>query len=107
MKEFLKRFVDLKMNLGHILTIVSMVGVILGMWRAVEIKAVQTEIKLDLYKQQITEQFKQEKKDRQDRDREISDSLAITSLRLQQVSENQALMTGILQGRGLIDKAKP
>jgi hypothetical protein len=94
------KFLKFEINLGHVLMILSMCGSSIVYWRASVVQAAQVEIKVDLLRSDLTE----ERKQRQDRDKEISESLSYTSMRLQQVSDNQSLVTGILQGKGLIDK---
>jgi hypothetical protein len=86
--------------------IVSMCASTLIYWRASSVQAAKLEVKTELELDSLRASVAEEKIQRQSRDKEISESLSTTSIRLQQVAENQALITGILQGKGLIDKTK-
>jgi cell division protein FtsL len=104
--EFVRKYIKFEINLGHVLMIISLCVSSLVYWRSNSVQAAkletQTQMKIDSLRSDLTQETHQ----RQDRDKEISESLAYTSMQLQHVSENQSLMTGILQGKGLIDKIK-
>lgn len=97
------KFFDPKLNLGHILTILAMCGTLVGVWRAMEIRAVETDLKV----QALEKQMASERQDRIERDAEIAKSLEKTADRLEESQRVLVRISGILKGKGLIDNPQP